>query len=130
MKKLFTEFRSFFYLLPNILSVFFTKPETIKYPGEDPQITTGFRGSVQIHADNCVGCSLCVLDCPAAALELQKESKTNYKLIHFRDKCTYCGQCEKSCKFNAIYLDHTYIQPSDNRMDFRTILVVRRREGQ
>ena len=130
MKNIISEIRSFFYLLPNILSVFISKPETIIYPGEDPQITSGFRGSVQMRAENCVGCSLCVLDCPAGALEMQKESKTNYQLIHYRDRCTYCGQCEISCKFNAIYLDQTYIQPSDDRKDFRTVLVDRKEQDQ
>ena len=54
MKNIISEIRSFFYLLPNILSVFISKPETIIYPGEDPQITSGFRGSVQMRAENCV----------------------------------------------------------------------------
>lgn len=118
--------RSFFYLLPNILSVFFSKAETENYPIEKNHLPERFRGSVRINADNCVGCSLCVLDCPANALELEKDSKTQFRLKHFRDRCTYCGQCEQSCRFDAIYMHNAYIPPAMDKEVFSVILVDRK----
>ena len=46
---------------------------------------------------------------------MEKESREAFTLIHYRDRCIYCGQCERSCQFNAIYLSTTYTQPSDDR---------------
>ncbi len=125
MKKFISQMRSFIYLLPDILLTFFSKPETTKYPKVSAQISSGFRGSVKIREENCIGCSLCVLDCPSSALELNKKSKDDFQLIHYRDKCTYCGQCQQSCNFNAIYLDNKYINPSRDRTQFRCVLVDR-----
>ena len=115
--------RSFFYLLPNIVQAFFLKPETINYPGAPAEITHGFRGSVRANAHQCIGCSLCVRDCPAQALELKRESKDCFRLIHYRDRCTYCGQCELSCRYDAIFLDSDYDEPSSNRAHFIVTLV-------
>lgn len=123
MKKLFAHLRTFFYLLPEVILVFFSKPETVDYPKQSTPYRKGFRGSVKIVSQNCVGCSLCTLDCPASALRLIKISKDSYTLEHIQDRCTYCGQCQKSCKFNAIYLDNTINQPSSDRNEFITILV-------
>jgi len=125
MKKIFNKIHSFFPLLPNIISAFFSRPETEKYPFEKTHIPKRYRGRVSIREENCVGCSLCVFDCPASALEMEKESKTQFRLLHYRDRCTYCGQCEQSCRFDAIYMDNDYIKPADNKQDFFVILVDR-----
>ncbi len=123
MKKILNHLRTFIYLLPNITSVFFSKAETFKYPEEPSNYASGFRGSVRINQQNCIGCNSCVRDCPVIALELIKVSKETFSLIHQQDLCTYCGQCQLSCKFNAIYLDNTYNQPSGDRNNFRVVLL-------
>ena len=105
------------------MEALFSKPETIAYPAVSHKSSAGYRGSVRIIAENCVGCGLCVRDCPAAALVLEKESNQSFQLIHFRDRCTSCGQCELSCKFDSIFLDNTYEEASAERKDFIEILV-------
>jgi len=126
MKTILEKIQSIFPLIPNIFSVFFSKPETEKYPFEKTHIPERYRGRVNIREENCVGCSLCVLDCPASALEIEKESKTKFRLMHYRDRCTYCGQCEQSCRFDAIYMDNKHILPAYDRDDFYIILVNRK----
>jgi len=123
MNNLLLKIRSFFYLLPNIIKALFSKPETIAYPAVSHRSSAGYRGSVRIIAENCVGCGLCVRDCPAAALVLEKNSKQSFRLIHYQDRCTYCSQCELSCKFDSIYLDNTYKAASADRKDFYEVLV-------
>ena len=123
MNNILKKIRSFFYLLPNIVEALFSKPETIAYPAVSHRSSASYRGSVRIIAENCVGCGLCVRDCPAAALALEKDSKHSFRLIHHRDRCTSCGQCELSCKFNSIYLDNTYQEASAERKDFFEVLV-------
>ena len=105
------------------MEALFSKPETTAYPGVSPILPVSYRGSVRINAENCMGCGLCVRDCPAAALALEKDSKHSFRLIHYRDRCAYCGQCELSCKFNAIYLDNSYKEASAERKDFFEVLV-------
>ena len=123
MNNILIKIRSFFYLLPNIVEALFSKPETIAYPAVSHILSDNYRGSVRIYAENCVGCSLCVRDCPATALVLEKNSKNNFLLIHYQDQCTSCGQCEMSCKFNSIYLDNSYKEASADRVDFFEVLV-------
>ncbi|MDO9546899.1 MAG: 4Fe-4S binding protein [Pelolinea sp.] len=86
-------------------------------------MSASYRGSIRIISENCVGCGLCVRDCPAQALALEKESKHSFRLIHYRDHCASCGQCEMSCKFNSIYLDNSYKEASADRKDFFKVLV-------
>ncbi len=126
MNKMIRKIRLFFYLLPRTLSVFFSRSVTRHYPFHDPEIPERYRGRVNINENNCVGCSLCVLDCPASALELEKESKSQFRLLHYQDRCTYCGQCEDSCRFNAIFMDNHYIKPAFDRDDFFVVLVNRK----
>ena len=123
MKNILLKIRSFFYLLPNIVEALFSKPETIAYPRVSHNWSASYRGSVHIITENCIGCGLCVRDCPAAALALEKNSKTNFRLIYYRDRCTSCGQCELSCKYNSIYLDNTYKDAFPKRKDFYEVLV-------
>ena len=123
MNKFILKIRSFFYLLPNIAEALFSKPETIAFPVVLYRASKSYRGSVRIIAENCVGCSLCVRDCPAAALSLEKVSKGCFRLDYYRDRCTYCGQCEMSCRFNSIYLDNSYKEASADRKDFFEVLV-------
>ncbi len=129
MKKIFRKLRSFYHLLPNILKALVSRPETDTRPRSENPTPVAYRGRVMARAEQCVGCRLCVSDCPANALELIKTGKAKYQLIHYRDRCAYCAQCELSCRFAAIYLDHAYMNASGDRRDFRRILVDRNEEG-
>jgi formate hydrogenlyase subunit 6/NADH:ubiquinone oxidoreductase subunit I len=119
-------FRSFFYLLPQIWRALWRGPETIRYPFGPLTLPEGFRGAVSIHAERCRGCSLCVRDCPAAALELRREGRDTFTLLYYPDRCAYCGQCELSCQFGAIYLSHTFTSATADRDTLVTVLVERR----
>ena len=41
------------------------KPATIIYPFEKCEPMSGFRGKVEIDTIKCIGCGICVHDCPA-----------------------------------------------------------------
>ncbi len=90
-------------LLNAIIEALITPSETVAYPFGDLDLPDTFRGALVIDTDKCIGCGLCVRDCPANALELEKQSRDEFKLIHYPARCAYCGQCERSCRHGAIY---------------------------
>jgi NADH-quinone oxidoreductase subunit F/NADP-reducing hydrogenase subunit HndC len=55
----------------------------------------------QVVAENCTGCQLCRLKCPAEAVEGSK--KEPHHII--QDKCIKCGICFENCKFDAIAVE-------------------------
>ena len=110
-------------LLPEALRTLFRRPETVRYPFGPAELQEGYRGRVVVHAERCTGCSLCVRDCPAFALELERESKDRYRLIYHPDRCAYCGQCEDSCRFDCIYLTNEFVPGTGDRETLTTVLV-------
>ena len=114
---------SLVYLLPQLWRTLFTRPITVRYPFGPLELPSYFRGRVVIDIDLCRGCGLCVRDCPAFALELERESDTlsplvlspalskvegkaegsksrdKFRLIHYPDRCAYCGQCQDVCRY-------------------------------
>ncbi len=113
-------------LLTQLVRTFFNRAETVDYPFGPAEIPPGFRGRVVTREENCTGCSLCVRDCPANALELRRESRKVYQLVYYPDRCAYCGQCELSCNFNAIHLISTYVDATQDRDALRVVLVDRK----
>jgi len=51
--------------------------------------------------DNCTGCSLCDVNCPANAIS--GEPKKMYTID--QDKCIQCGICYDVCKFEAVVVE-------------------------
>jgi formate hydrogenlyase subunit 6/NADH:ubiquinone oxidoreductase subunit I len=117
-------------LLTQLLRTFFTRAVTVDFPFGPAVIPLGFRGRVVNNAENCTGCSLCVRDCPASALELKRESKKVFQLVYYPDRCAYCGQCELSCNFDAIHLDSFYVNATQDRASLKVILVDRKEEAE
>jgi formate hydrogenlyase subunit 6/NADH:ubiquinone oxidoreductase subunit I len=93
-------------MLRDIWKALWTKAATEAYPGEKVEVAERFRGKLQWNPQVCTGCTLCVQDCPAKAIEiitLDKKAK-RFVMRYHADKCVYCGQCVESCRFDAITL--------------------------
>lgn len=110
-------------LLPEVLRTLLRRPETVRYPFGPAELQEGYRGRVMVHAERCKGCSLCVRDCPAFALELERNGKERYRLIYHPDRCAYCGQCEESCRFDCIYLTNEFVPGTADRETLLEVLV-------
>jgi len=134
-------FHSLVYLLPELWRTLLTRPITVRFPFAPLELPPYFRGKVTINPALCRGCGLCVRDCPAFALELERESdalgppvlskaegskgREKFRLIHYHDRCAYCGQCEASCRFGAIVLVNEFVQATP-RCDALTQVMVER----
>ncbi|WP_135612859.1 4Fe-4S binding protein [Methanococcoides sp. AM1] len=54
-----------------------------------------------VNRDECVGCGVCVDDCPAEAITMDEE---NIAVVD-AGKCTECGICVDSCPSEAISME-------------------------
>ncbi len=117
------------YLLPQILRAFVDGPRTVRFPFGPANVPAGFRGRVEIDPSACRGCGLCVRDCPALALELERTGNQAFRLIYHPDRCAYCGQCELSCSFGAIHQTNSFVRAT-SRPDGLKVVLVDRGPGQ
>ena len=88
-------------MLRELLGSLFKKPSTIKYPAEETNIPDRFRGRLKFEAEKCIGCKMCVKDCPANAITIEKVGE-KFEAIVDLDKCIYCAQCVDSCPKKAL----------------------------
>jgi hydrogenase-4 component H len=112
-------------LLPELMRTLFGGRVTVRFPFAPLELPVYFRGKVVIRPELCAGCGLCVRDCPAFALELARESREQFRLIHYRDRCAYCGQCEDSCRQGAIVLVNEFVQATSRRDTLAQVAVER-----
>ena len=120
-----SRFHSLIYMLPELWRTLLTKPITVRFPFAPAELPLYFRGKVVIDPTLCRGCGLCVRDCPAYALELEREGSEKFRLIHYHDRCAYCGQCEVSCKFGAIALSNEFVPAAPRRDALSQVMVDR-----
>jgi len=95
-------------LLTETLKNLIRKPATYKFPLVELPMLAEFRGAHAVDLAKCNGCSLCALDCPAAAIEmkLNPSTKKRYPVIDF-GRCVFCYQCVVVCPVNA-YIKGTF----------------------
>ena len=106
-------------LLKEVLKSIFSKPATIQYPKEKTVIEPDARGRHYADLQKCIGCSLCMIDCPANAIKMEKipeeyeQPKRNpkkiYPVIDYMH-CIYCYRCVSICPTNA------YVTTSEYRL--------------
>jgi hydrogenase-4 component H len=117
--------RIWLYLLPELWRSLIRGPVTTTYPHTPLELPEGFRGRVAVDADTCRGCGLCVRDCPAFALELERDPEGGFRLVYHPDRCAYCGQCELSCHQGALRLVNEFVSATPHRERLTAVLVER-----
>jgi formate hydrogenlyase subunit 6/NADH:ubiquinone oxidoreductase subunit I len=93
-------------MLPDITRSLFRRPATEHYPAVQSETPPRLRGALEWNPSTCTGCGLCVMDCPAYALELtvlDRKAK-RFVMVYHVDRCTFCGQCVMSCRQGSIAL--------------------------
>jgi formate hydrogenlyase subunit 6/NADH:ubiquinone oxidoreductase subunit I len=78
------------------------KPATVRYPFVKQKMPENFRGKIQFDYQKCIGCKLCMKDCPANAIIIEKVADKKFEAIFDLDKCIYCAQCVDSCPKKAL----------------------------
>jgi len=90
----------------------FARKITVQFPEEKTPMSPRFRG---LHAlrrypngeERCIACKLCEAVCPALAITIESEQRTDGTRRTTRydidlTKCIFCGFCEESCPVDSI----------------------------
>ncbi len=85
-----------------LFGALFKKPATLNYPADKSGMPEGFRGKLAFNAQACVGCQMCVRDCPSGAIAITKVGEKQFEATINLGKCIYCGQCVDSCIKKAL----------------------------
>jgi formate hydrogenlyase subunit 6/NADH:ubiquinone oxidoreductase subunit I len=109
-------------ILNAVMDAMFSPRETVKYPFGVLELPEGYRGAIVFEPEKCIGCGLCVRDCPADALKLNKKSREEFTLLHYPARCAYCGQCQDSCRHGAIYHSNKLVGSNVNKEERVVVL--------
>lgn len=106
------------------LKVLFRPKETIRYPMEKKQRSPRFRGRHELRTyenglEMCVGCELCQVACPAAAITVRAAENDpdrphspgeRYGYMYQVDllRCIFCGMCEEACPTECLHLTQEF----------------------
>lgn len=89
-------------MVMEVLRTFLTKPATNLYPKEKLEMPDKFRGKIIFYPEKCIGCMLCMKDCPSNAIKITKLPDGKFEAEIDLDKCIYCAQCVDSCPRKAL----------------------------
>ena len=78
------------------------KPATIRYPAVKVTMPARFRGRLKFDSSKCIGCRLCMRDCPAEAITIRKVGEKRFEAEIDISRCIMCAQCVDSCPKKAL----------------------------
>lgn len=80
-----------------VLTSLFRKPATVLYPYVKVRMPDRFRGKIRFISSRCIGCKLCMRDCPTNCITITKVGDKQFQAEFDLDKCIYCAQCADTC---------------------------------
>ena len=89
-------------MVKQVLGSLFKKPATSQYPFKKTAMPDHYRGKIIFHPELCVGCMMCVRDCPSHAINIIKTPDGKFVCEIDLAKCIYCAQCVDSCPKKAL----------------------------
>ena len=89
-------------MIREVLRSVFKKPATEKYPACPAPMPEKFRGKLKFDASKCIGCKMCMRDCPTGAITIRKVGEKQFEADIDLARCIYCAQCVDSCMRDAL----------------------------
>lgn len=110
--------------LQEVLNNLFTKNVTHLYPFVGKKVDERYRAKIKFLPENCIGCQLCVRNCPANAIKIVQTNpevkpalgpdgkpmpvKREFKAFIDLGRCIFCAQCVDSCPKAAVVSTQEY----------------------
>ncbi|AXA35602.1 MAG: NADH-quinone oxidoreductase subunit I [Candidatus Hydrogenedentota bacterium] len=103
-----------------------SKPVTLQYPEEKPNVAPGYRGIHVYEVERCIACDQCAIACPVDCIYIESIGKgKNAVLTRFEidyNRCMFCGLCIDPCPTDCIHMgesfDLTRFRSEDCSIDF------------
>jgi formate hydrogenlyase subunit 6/NADH:ubiquinone oxidoreductase subunit I len=89
-------------MMSQVLGSLFKKPATSKYPFVKKAMPKNFRGKLRFYPEKCIGCKMCMRDCPSGAITIRAVGDKKFEAVIDLDKCIYCAQCVDTCPKKAL----------------------------
>lgn len=89
-------------MMAEVIRSFFKKPATNLYPAEKLPMPEKYRGKLNFDPAKCIGCRLCMKDCPSGAITITKIGEKEFQAEIDLARCIYCAQCVDSCPKKAL----------------------------
>ena len=89
-------------MIREVLRSVLKRPVTEKYPARPAPMPGKFRGKLKFDASKCIGCKMCMRDCPTGAITIRKVGEKQFEADIDLGKCIYCAQCVDSCMKKAL----------------------------
>jgi formate hydrogenlyase subunit 6/NADH:ubiquinone oxidoreductase subunit I len=86
----------------------FKKPATVLYPHVKAVKPANFRGKIVFIPEKCIGCKLCMRDCPSEAIKIIKVGDKKFEAEFNLGRCLYCAQCVDSCNKEALAVSNEF----------------------
>lgn len=92
----------------------FQKPATVGYPFAPAVFPERMRGHVEIEAENCILCGMCMRTCPPGAIKVDRAAAT-WTINRF--DCVQCGSCTNACPKKCLKMAVGYTEPGAQKQE-------------